>query len=289
MNLKGYEQEKPLLKYLRARGLNIPHLDDAYEIWNADANGFLVFAGKSEREKFGYTLYATNLKIQSSSYFLNKVKTLFEPSLVLLEPAMKEDSKFDYYLKRYSYLGAFYWSIFGALDSLASGITVIQNFRKEGKFNPDRCTFEKIKNLLHKIQMGKSKQESSVINRSNLLVDVFKKEQMFSGKNWYAESKKHRHFHTHAPSLYVEALAPSGEKFLPKDAVKSPDQIIDPIRDAKIKGDIALVNKLTKELLMAKPVHILAEELFNNCKRFIGNVYLALRKTYEPEVKKLCQ
>lgn len=287
MSLKGYEQEEPILKYLRAKGLNIPHLDDAYELWNADKNKYLIFVGESEREKFGTSLYATNLKIQSSSYFLDKVKVLFEPKLLLSEPYLREDSRFDYYLKRYSYLGAFFWSIFGALDSLAFEISVIKNFEKEGNFDPKRCNFKIMRKLLHKIHMGCSKQKPKAIKRADLVVDIFKKEQMFGSKNWYDENVKHRHLHTHVP-FFVGVHVQNEGIFLPKDPEKRPYEIINPIVDANKKGDVTLANKLKKELLMKRPVHTLTEELFNNCKKFIGNLYLALRKTYEPEIIKLC-
>jgi hypothetical protein len=78
---------------------------------------------------------------------------------------------------------------------------------------------------------------------------------------------------------------------LPKDAKKSAAEIasnLQEIKNAKGKGDVTQENKLRKQHLMSRPIHIWTEDLFNNCNRFVGDVFLALRKTYEPEITKLC-
>jgi hypothetical protein len=289
MSLKGYEQEQPVLKSLRKRGLNIPHLDDAYEIWNADKNGQLIFAGNQQREEFGYSLYAANFKIQSSRDFLKKVKEWFEPKTLCMQRYMTEDAKTDRLLERYTYLGGFLWSICGALDSLAWGIAVIQQVEKKGKrINPRECSFGKIKKLL--LPQADPTQKLDVKKQSSLLADVFNKE--FSGRDWYLEAKYHRNLQTHAPSLFDLAYRNQDGEFLPKDATESPAEIashLQEIKDANRKGDMLQENRLRKRYLMSDPVHIWTEDLFNNCNRFIGDVFLALRKTYEPEIKRLCE
>ncbi len=284
MNIyQGNEQNNPILEFIRSRyfgsppnrSLELPNLQNAYQLRNAAKLGGVPFLpSKEAQEWFGHSLFTANLKIYMGHKLLSDIGYLFSPDpqrpvipapqFATYEAPNVPYSEPEKQIERCSAYSAFLWHLLGALDVMTVGLAFLYDFeqkrtafcpsfKKKDGIDPLKIDFSTSILLLRAVDgvapiSGQTKPQN--------LIAVFKKEGLLicdpapnkmTGCNWYEDLRNQRNYYTHKgfPVLYMV----NGEWHIPID----------------VQSTTPTAN-LTE-------VSLFCHDLFDDVHRFIGEVY----------------
>jgi hypothetical protein len=238
-NYQGPEQSNPILEYIRNypyfgspyRTLELPNLQNVYQLWNAAKMGAVSFLSSADAPKwFGHSLFTTNVKMYAAYRLYSDIWNLFSPDPKRLVMPMPLDATYqapsppysdaELQLERYSSFGTFLWHLAGALDVMTMGLAFLYDFEairttfcpsfEPRPIAPLKIYFSTGVRLLRQVDKGAPVPGQP---KPQNLIDVFKKEGLLDRDpskgetrcEWYEDLKDQRNYYTHIgfPMLYM--------------------------------------------------------------------------------------
>lgn len=285
-NYIGDEINNPILNFIQAQinpssgaSLEIPHLRDAYKLWNAGKQQVVssLLPTPEAQTWFGHSLFTTNVKMYSAYLKLFEISHIFSPDPMI--PRVPTPNNVTYeapaqqypeplkQIKRYDVIDGFFSDLMGALDMMSVGMAYLYDFDRivtclglKGDFTPDRMDIGKTLQFVRKVQNATPNPACNIPTNFIQLMQQKNLHQWNSttqktGCQWYDNLSLQRNYNTHVgfPMFYVE----NGEWKLSADP----------------RGAAPDAN-------LTDRVPLLCQDIFDNTHRFLGEVYEAVWKDF---------